>query len=235
MKDNERVSVLGQWDKGEMAVVLVGGLNAGSISLGFDAELATNAANPYRKDYGFRRNYETGIRDNSSTLTPLNLADNAVLKELAMRWEEEKKEFDVDDMVDEKVQRERREQKLKKLREIAEESKTELKLLDGISYFYSRKDELSLEYNLYNNFKSNQERAKQREEKYEYEDRAKEARKFVETGAGIFIKKGVEMGNFNYGSSIVLVFTAPKDLEFNLKIGQKLKIGEAIFPLKVSK
>eukprot|EP00826_Nyctotherus_ovalis_P061692 TRINITY_DN8801_c0_g1_i2.p2 TRINITY_DN8801_c0_g1~~TRINITY_DN8801_c0_g1_i2.p2 ORF type:complete len:189 (+),score=72.19 TRINITY_DN8801_c0_g1_i2:908-1474(+) len=188
---------MGQWDRGEMAMVFVGALNAGSISLAFDPELATNAANPYRKDYGFRRNYETGIRDNSSTPTPLNLADNTVLRQLATRWEEEKKEFDVDDMVDEEVQRERREQKLKKLCEIAKESKTELKLLDGINYFYSKKDEFNLEYNLYNGFKSNQERAKQREQKYEYEDKVREARSFVETGAGIFMKKGIEMGKFN--------------------------------------
>lgn len=49
---------------------------------------------------------------------------------------------------------------------------------------------------------------------------------------GVYIKKGTEMGMFNFGSTIVLIFTAPKGLSFNFKEGEKLKVGQVIFPSK---
>ena len=36
------------------------------------------------------------------------------------------------------------------------------------------------------------------------------------------------MGRFELGSSLVLVFTAPKDFQFEIECGQKLKYGEPI-------
>jgi len=226
------VSVVGQWDKGEMGMIFVGGFGIGSISLTFDTELKTNSSEAHKKEYGLRRDYEAGIKEKSLSLKELNLVDNEVMGHLAKQWEERKKEFVIDDMVNQGIQSERREQKWNKLKEI--EGKLNLNLLEKIGYFYSKKDELELEHNLYNGFRSNLERVKERSERYEYEDKAKEAKNFVETTAGIFIKKGVEMGMFNGGSTIVLLFTAPKDLSFNLNVGQKIKIGQAIFPLKVS-
>jgi phosphatidylserine decarboxylase len=42
-------------------------------------------------------------------------------------------------------------------------------------------------------------------------------------------KKGDEMGGFQLGSTVVLVFEAPLDgFEFKVEPGQKVKVGESI-------
>ncbi|XP_044131410.1 phosphatidylserine decarboxylase proenzyme, mitochondrial isoform X3 [Bufo gargarizans] len=45
---------------------------------------------------------------------------------------------------------------------------------------------------------------------------------------GIVMRKGEQLGEFNLGSTIVLIFEAPKDFTFNLKAGQKIHFGEAM-------
>uniref|UniRef100_H3ASZ1 phosphatidylserine decarboxylase n=1 Tax=Latimeria chalumnae TaxID=7897 RepID=H3ASZ1_LATCH len=40
--------------------------------------------------------------------------------------------------------------------------------------------------------------------------------------------KGVCLGEFNLGSTIVLIFEAPKDFAFSLTSGQRIKVGEAL-------
>jgi len=47
-------------------------------------------------------------------------------------------------------------------------------------------------------------------------------------GTGVMFQRGDSLGGFELGSSLVLVFTAPKDFEFNIKVGQRLKYGEPI-------
>lgn len=45
---------------------------------------------------------------------------------------------------------------------------------------------------------------------------------------GYPLLKGQEMGGFNLGSTVVLVFEAPKSFNFNVKKGQHVKVGEAL-------
>uniref|UniRef100_A0A336LR80 Phosphatidylserine decarboxylase proenzyme, mitochondrial n=1 Tax=Culicoides sonorensis TaxID=179676 RepID=A0A336LR80_CULSO len=42
----------------------------------------------------------------------------------------------------------------------------------------------------------------------------------------IQLNKGELLGQFNMGSTIVLIFEAPKNFQFNLKTGQKIQLGE---------
>lgn len=42
-------------------------------------------------------------------------------------------------------------------------------------------------------------------------------------------KKGVEFGRFNTGSTIVMIFEAPKNLEFAVKRDDRVMLGQNIF------
>ena len=48
-------------------------------------------------------------------------------------------------------------------------------------------------------------------------------------------KKGDEIGKFNYGSTVVLIFDAPEKFKFCIKEGQKIKLGEKISNILNSK
>ncbi|KAI3362530.1 hypothetical protein L3Q82_012831 [Scortum barcoo] len=45
---------------------------------------------------------------------------------------------------------------------------------------------------------------------------------------GVALQKGAAVGEFNLGSTIVLLFEAPKDFRFNLQPGQRIRVGEGL-------
>lgn len=45
---------------------------------------------------------------------------------------------------------------------------------------------------------------------------------------GILIKKGEEIGKFNLGSTIVMLFEADENFEFTVTAGEKVKYGQVI-------
>ncbi|XP_041666162.1 phosphatidylserine decarboxylase proenzyme, mitochondrial isoform X1 [Cheilinus undulatus] len=47
-------------------------------------------------------------------------------------------------------------------------------------------------------------------------------------GGGVALQKGAPLGEFNLGSTIVLLFEAPKDFTFNLQPGQRIRVGEGL-------
>ncbi|XP_044190215.1 phosphatidylserine decarboxylase proenzyme, mitochondrial isoform X1 [Thunnus albacares] len=45
---------------------------------------------------------------------------------------------------------------------------------------------------------------------------------------GVALEKGEAVGEFNLGSTIVLLFEAPKDFSFSLQPGQRIRVGEGL-------
>jgi len=46
------------------------------------------------------------------------------------------------------------------------------------------------------------------------------------TSQGIFLRKGEEMGMFQMGSTIVLLFECPKDTKISKSPGDKVRLGD---------
>ena len=51
---------------------------------------------------------------------------------------------------------------------------------------------------------------------------------FTVTSNGVFLRKGEEVGMFEMGSTIVMIFECPKDVEVLPKEGEKLLMGQRI-------
>lgn len=47
-------------------------------------------------------------------------------------------------------------------------------------------------------------------------------------GRGVALQRGEAVGEFNLGSTIVLLFEAPADFSFDLQPGQRIRVGEGL-------
>ena len=108
------------------------------------------------------------------------------------------------------------------------------------SFIYDEIQEQNLQYTLLNSFQEEEKDAfkfDQYQEKMldKLEDSEKTIQQFSITNKGIILSKGQEIGAFNLGSSILLLFESPKGSEFNVEIGQKVKLGNRIINSSVSK
>lgn len=52
--------------------------------------------------------------------------------------------------------------------------------------------------------------------------------KFPQFQKGLLVEKGIELGRFNMGSTVVMLFEAPPNFEFKVKEGQKIKYGDTV-------
>ena len=64
----------------------------------------------------------------------------------------------------------------------------------------------------------------------EYKDK-----EFGEEREGVSLAKGDRVGGFNLGSSIVLIFEAPKDFQFQVEVGQKVFYGQPLGTIRNGK
>lgn len=110
-------------------------------------------------------------------------------------------------------------------------------------FMYSAAAESTLPFNVLNGFKTGAEsEAQQRQAQSEQDLRSKELiskleqpgsayqknKTFTVTDGGVFLRKGEEMGMFELGSTIVLLFECPPDKEVLHQAGDKLQVGQRI-------
>ena len=51
---------------------------------------------------------------------------------------------------------------------------------------------------------------------------------FPVTHEGLLARKGCELGRFNMGSTVVMLFEAGENFEFTVKAGDKVKYGDVV-------
>lgn len=206
---NERVVLFGEWINGFFSTTFIGATNVGSIVLHFDKELQTNkkedrGKQPMDKNY-LRMTEMEGIFKNSLIVQKKSMGENEedvidITPDLGI--------FDVKDILD--------------------INKGEEKLV------YNEKEDAELKYNLKNNFKG------AKEGKFDYdeyqanlleklENSNKAIQQYALTNKGIMLEKGQEIGYFNMGSSIMLIFETPKGCKFDVEPGQKVALGANLF------
>ena len=218
LKQNERVNLLGEWSHGFFAMSFVGALNVGSITLHFDDALKTNVkapAHPYLQDknYALLMNQEDSLNVHGNQYMRIpQLKDQATgqLEDISFTSDDMTpylNEFDIKDIPHD--------------------------------WSYSVSQEQKLAYSMLNGFKlkTNTERSRPDAEeselvsKLETPSSGRASRQkyrlssYTITPAGIQLHKGEELGMFEMGSTIALIFESPKEYEVVRKEGEKIELG----------
>jgi len=220
-KVNERVTIKGEIVKSDNIVytTYVGALNVGSINLNFDDFLSTsqkiNSKELEKNNGSYILNYNQLIQGTKSLEREKLYFYNPKMSLLLDYTQAELDEFDIRDLVD--------------IDNIVSDKKKEValaleldKMIPNLKYKYENQ---FMEYDsiIYSLKKKFENPKKLKIENYEVSNK------------GILINKLEEVGWFNFGSSIVLIFSVDKNkkIDFNFKPGDKVKIGEALYKFKI--
>lgn len=230
-RTNERVTLKCQQENSDdfLYITYVGALNVGSINLSFDDFLKTNVklTPEEKRDPGFYVvNYSDIVTPNQKKIDRPNFDYYQPRVPLLIKdLDQESEEFDMRDMLD---------------LDLDIVSKFKINLADVKIPFYLFKERFIIEkalrereditYNFSNSFLS-----------YDLETHKKKSKlsnpkqlnieNFKISDKGVYLKKKEEMGWFNFGSTIVLIFSIDKDKEikFMHKAGDVVKIGQTLF------
>ena len=204
-KQNERVALSGEWAGGFFSTTFIGATNVGSIVLNFDEDLKTNLVKDLCDSVKDR------YYDNSQLLQipaenkyELHYSEDDVIDYCSESGSVDGKDmnsFTSDERTSEKVQ-------------------TPTSTRSSGSANFSDKDATKIQTKF--DFKTYQ-----RDSFKSYRD-ISTGEKYSITDQGLVLEKGQEIGYFNLGSSIMLIFEAAATSEFDVKIGQKVQLGTSI-------
>ncbi len=234
--NNERVTLRCNNSKNDLVfITYVGALNVGSINLSFDDFLKTNnKLTKYEKsDPGFYViKYHDIVRPKIRALERKQFIFYKPSSPLLLQdIEKESLEFDMRDMINLDL-------------DIVKEFKIHRE--DIKSSFFSFKENFlyhmimygkeDLKFNLPNSFLSYDFDIHKKKMKLQNPKDLKIEKHNINE-KGLIIRRKEEMGWFNFGSTIVLIFTVDKNQEINFKFkeGDVVKIGQSLFDFKLNR
>ena len=222
LNQNERVNLLGDWAHGFFAMSFIGALNVGSVKLHFDEMLNTNASKPqlpYLDDRNYLMLSNLSDKDDSNKFLHVPQPIDPVhgLVELTNYLNE----FDVKDI-------------------------PTLGNGPDLLFNYKVNDEDKLKHNILNGF-DRVESQMSTAESLKEQDESPAKKKFMmskleapkgSTGSaprlfsisqrGVELQKGEQIGMFEMGSTIALLFECPRDYKLTKGPGDKVQLGESL-------
>ncbi|CDW77311.1 phosphatidylserine decarboxylase [Stylonychia lemnae] len=228
IKNNERVNILGEWTHGLFALSFIGALNVGSIIVNFDDTLKSNIRSP-EIPYYIDRNYQTLMQ--SSNIMKFPVRNKLITQE--------------GDQITEKVQDDDLFSISKYLQEFDIKDVVDISKKET-TFKYEISKEQQFKYNVMNGFKDEEQLGKMANNINEQEkqellsklenpdvEELSRVQRYTITNAGVILKKGEEIGMFEMGSTVGMIFECPKDYVLNLKEGQKVVLGQEILSQQV--